>query len=120
MQINDLYREADALLNICGSHELNEDLLGSANAWSTSKAIPAWEQIKVDKGKAGTVDFLKRQYTFTFGENIGRPEFPVPLHELHMAGPTRQPVVLKSTGRPPGATAPGSMFTSIANLATGG
>ena len=26
-QVNQLYREADAMLNICGSHELNEDLL---------------------------------------------------------------------------------------------
>jgi hypothetical protein len=117
-QINDLYREADALLNICGSHELNEDLLLSERLVYV-ESDPGVEQIKVDKGEAGTIEFLKRHCAlFTFGENIGRPEFPVPLHGFTWL-PTRQPVVL-DFWKTAGAPAPGSMFTSIANLATGG
>ncbi len=117
-QVNELYREADALLNICGSHELNEDLLLS-NRLVYVESDPGVEQIKVDKGEKGTIDFLSRHCAlFTFGENIGRPEFPVPLHGFTWL-PTRQPVVLDlwKTSAPP---APGAAFTSIANLATGG
>lgn len=117
-QVNDLYRDADALLNICGSHELNEDLLLS-NRLVYVESDPGVEQIKVDKGDKGTIDFLSRHCAlFTFGENIGRLEFPVPLHGFTWL-PTRQPVVLDlwKTSAPP---APGATFTSIANLATGG
>jgi hypothetical protein len=117
-RINEIYRTADALLNICGSHELNEDLLLSENLIYL-ESDPAVEQIKVDQGDAGTRQFLERHRArFTFGELIGTPEFAVPLHGLTWQ-PTRQPVVTdlwRSTGPPP----PGSRFSSIANLATGG
>ena len=117
-QVNGLYRDADALLNICGSHELNEDLLLS-NRLVYVESDPGVEQIKVDKGEKGTIDFLSRHCAlFTFGENIGRSEFPVPLHGFTWL-PTRQPVAIDlwQTTAPPG---PGARFTSIANLATGG
>ena len=118
VQVNELYRDADALLNICGSHELNEDLLLS-NRLVYVESDPGVEQIKVDNGEKSTIDFLSRHCAlFTFGENIGRPEFPVPLHGFTWL-PTRQPVVLDlwQTSAPP---ASGAAFTSIANLATGG
>lgn len=117
-QVNELYREADAILNICGSHELNEDLLLS-NRLVYVESDPGVEQIKVDKGEKDTVDFLSQYCAlFTFGENIGHPDFPVPLHGFPWL-PTRQPVVLDfwNTTAPPGADA---VFTSIANLATAG
>ncbi len=117
--LNDLYRDADLLLNICGSHELNDDLLRSERI-AYVESDPAVEQIKVDQGNTATRDFLARHCArFTFGENIGRPEFPVPLHGLTWL-PTRQPVVcdfwesLAAEGRKD------ARFTSVANLATGG
>lgn len=117
--LNDLYRDADAMLNICGSHELNDDLLRSERIIYV-ESDPAVEQIKVDKGNASTLEFLQRHCArFTFGENVGRPEFPVPLHGLEWL-PTRQPVVTdlwRGDAAPPPA---GARFTSIANLATGG
>lgn len=117
-RINEIYRTADALLNICGSHELNEDLLLSENLLYV-ESDPAVEQIKIDQGDAGTIEFLRRHRAlFTFGEAIGTPDFPVPLHDFQWL-PTRQPVVtsfwLGGQG-PPG----GALFSSIANLATGG
>ena len=118
--LNTLYAEADALLNICGSHELHDDLLRSERIIYV-ESDPAVEQIKVDLGAQATAEFLARHCArFTFGENVGRGEFPVPLHGLEWL-PTRQPVVTDFWRTPP-ATAPtaGSRFTSIANLATGG
>lgn len=114
--LRELYRTADAMLNICGSHELNEDLLLSERVIYV-ESDPAVEQIKVDLGDAPTIEFLRRHMArFTFGENIGRAEFPVPLHGIEWL-PTRQPVVTDfwRTDRRAGAR-----FTSIANLATGG
>lgn len=138
--INQLYKEADALLNICGSHELNEDLLLSENLIYV-ESDPGVEQIKVDQKDSTTSEFLKRHRArFTFGENIGTSRFPVPLHGLDWL-PTRQPVVTDfwnnivlhpSTGcnivlHPSvGCKVEHAFdwktarFTSIANLATGG
>ena len=117
--LNQLYQEADAMLNICGSHELNDDLLRSDRIIYV-ESDPAVEQIKVDQGDTATTEFLTRHCArFTFGENIGTPNFPVPLHGLEWL-PTRQPVVTdfwSGDQRPPASTA---KFTSIANLATGG
>lgn len=118
--INDLYKNADALLNICGSHELNDDLLLSDRIFYV-ESDPGVEQIKVDKGETATLEFLRRHRAlFTFGENIGRPDagFPVPLHGMIWL-PTRQPVVTdfwRTDDAPPA----GAVFTTIANLATGG
>lgn len=119
-KVNDIYETADALLNICGSHELNEDLLLSENLVYV-ESDPAVEQIKVDQGNTGTTEFLRRHRArFTFGELIGTPEFPVPLHGLTWH-PTRQPVVT-DLWRGPGQEFPpdGATWTSVANLATGG
>ena len=80
---------------------------------------PGVEQIKVDKRIRSTIDYLgQHRALFTFGENVGTPRFPVPLHKLKWL-PTRQPVVtdLWKTIRAPAATA---VFTSIANWSTSG
>jgi glycosyltransferase involved in cell wall biosynthesis len=116
-----LYREADAILNVCGSQEFNEDLLQSDRILYV-ESDPGVEQIKIDKGEQGTVDYLgKHKALFTFGENIGRMDgngFPVPLHGQRWF-PTRQPVVtdLWKTDAAPAAPA---VFTTIANWNTSG
>jgi hypothetical protein len=118
-EINRLYKEADALLNICGSHAMNDDLLTSENLIYV-ESDPAVEQIKVDHGVSDTIEFLKHHRAlFTFGENIGRDEFPVPLHGFKWM-PTRQPVVTDLWKSKSPELPSGSRFTSIANLATGG
>ncbi len=117
-RIRELYREADAILNVCGSQEFNEDLLQSERILYV-ESDPGVEQIKVDQGNQGTLDYLNRHHAlFTFGENIGAPEFPVPLHGLKWL-PTRQPVVT-SLWHTEGYPAEGAVFTSIANWSTSG
>lgn len=117
-RIRELYREADAILNVCGSQEFNEDLLKSDRILYV-ESDPGVEQIKVDKGETSTIDYLTKHHAlFTFGENIGAAEFPVPLHNFRWL-PTRQPVVtdLWHTDAPaPG----GALFTSVANWNTSG
>jgi len=113
-----LYREADAILNVCGSQEFNDDLLKSDRILYV-ESDPGVEQIKVDKGESSTVTYLKaHRALFTFGENIGTPAFPVPLHGFQWH-PTRQPVVtdLWHTDTPPPDKA---VFTSVANWNTSG
>ena len=117
-RVRALYREADAILNVCGAQELNEDLLQSSRILYV-ESDPGVEQIKVDQGVQDTIDYLSRHAAlFTFGEGIGSPEFPVPLHGLTWL-PTRQPVVTalwRAAGSPP----PEAVFTSIANWSTSG
>jgi hypothetical protein len=117
-KIRQLYREADAILNVCGAQELNDDLLVSDRILYI-ESDPGVEQIKIDKGVKSTIEYLGRHRAlFTFGENIGTKRFPVPLHGFKWL-PTRQPVVtdLWRTERAPPCAA---VFTSVANWSTSG
>ncbi len=113
-----LYRECDAALNICGSHDLHEDLL-TVPRLVYVESDPGVEQVKIDLGSEATRTFLERHHVlFTFGEAVGTPDFPVPLHGLSWL-PTRQPVVTDFWHRadPPASEA---VFTSICNWSTSG
>jgi hypothetical protein len=117
-KIQRLYREADAILNVCGAQEMNDDLLASDGILYV-ESDPAVEQIKVDQGNAATIEYLRQhRKLFTFGENVGRADFPVPKHGFEWL-PTRQPVVIDfwKTARTPPADA---LFTSVANWNTRG
>src|SRR3954471_16579016 len=112
-KIRQLYREADAILNICGTQEFNDDLLESERIIYV-ESDPGVEQIKIDKQVRSTIDYLKRHHAlFTFGENVPNKSFPVPKHGFKWNA-TRQPVVsdLWKTNRAPKSF---SVFTSIAN-----
>ena len=117
-KIRQLYREADAILNICGAQEFNDDLLKSDHIIYV-ESDPGVEQIKIDQGVRSTIDYLGRHHAlFTFGENVGTKEFPVPTKRFKWH-PTRQPVVtdLWKANRAPKRAA---VFTSIANWSTSG
>jgi hypothetical protein len=117
-KIRQLYRDADAILNICGAQEFNDDLLQS-DRLIYIESDPGVEQIKIAKRTRSTIDYLRRHRAlFTFGENVGTKKFPVPTHGFKWL-PTRQPVVLDfwKTKRPPARAA---LFTSIANWSTSG
>jgi hypothetical protein len=117
-KIRQLYCDADAILNICGTQEFNDDLLKSDRIIYV-ESDPGVEQIKIDKGVRSTIDYLRRHHAlFTFGENVGTKKFPVPTRGLKWQA-TRQPIVtdLWKTNRAPKRTA---VFTSIANWSTSG
>jgi hypothetical protein len=117
-KVRQLYKDADAILNICGAQEFNDDLLKSDRIIYV-ESDPGVEQIKIDKRMKPTIDYLKRHHAlFTFGEHVGTRRFPVPTHGFKWL-PTRQPIVtdLWKTSRPPPRLA---VFTSIANWSTSG
>ena len=117
-KIRQLYRDADAILNVCGTQEFNDDLRRSDRLLYI-ESDPGVEQIKVDQRKKATIEYLRQHHAlFTFGENVGTKKFPVPLHGLRWF-PTRQPIVtdLWKTNRRP---AKGAVFTTIANWSTSG
>lgn len=117
-RVRELYRDADAILSICGAQEFNEDLLVSQNLIYI-ESDPGLEQIRVDNGEEkARARLLRHRERFTFGENVGTPHFPVPLHGIRWM-PTRQPVVTDfwKTGSPP---PPGAVFTTVANWNTSG
>lgn len=116
--IRQLYKCADAILNICGAQEFNDDLLASDRILYV-ESDPGVEQIKVDQAVQSTIDYLGRHHAlFTFGENVGTKKFPVPIHGLKWHA-TRQPIVTdlwKTRSLPPSS----AVFTSIANWSTSG
>src|SRR5947209_9899753 len=117
-KIRDLYRHADAVLNICGTQEFNDDLLKSDRIIYV-ESDPGVEQIKIDNGARPTAEYLRRHHAlFTFGENVGTKSFPVPTHGFKWHA-TRQPIVtdLWKTNR---AAKQAAVFTSIANWSTSG
>ena len=117
-KIRQLYRDADAILNVCGAQEFNDDLLVSDRILYI-ESDPGVEQIKIDKKVKSTVDYLRRHRALlTFGENIGTESFPVPTHGFKWL-PTRQPVVtdLWKTAR---SLPHAAVFTSVANWSTSG
>jgi hypothetical protein len=103
---------------VCGAQEFNDDLLVSDRILYI-ESDPGVEQIKIDKSVRSTVEYLRRHRAlFTFGENIGTKDFPVPLHGFKWL-PTRQPVVIDlwKTARFPSRAA---VFTTVANWSTSG
>jgi hypothetical protein len=56
-KIRQLYREADAILNVCGTQEFNDDLLVSDRILYV-ESDPGVEQIKIDKGVKSTIEYL--------------------------------------------------------------
>jgi hypothetical protein len=117
-QLRELYRTCDAALNVCGSHELNDDLRCIPRLIYV-ESDPGVEQIKIDLGETATRDYLSAHHVlFTFGEAIGSENFPVPLHGMEWL-PTRQPVVTDfwRTQTPPPDRA---VYTSICNWSTSG
>ena len=120
-ELRTLYKEADCALNICGSHDMNDDLRTIRNLIYV-ESDPGVEQIKIDQGESETIDYLKEhRHLFTFGENIGTPAFVVPTHDFKWL-PTRQPVVtdLWCTGVEAPEPDPAALFTTICNWSTSG
>jgi len=103
-KIRQLYRDADAILNVCGTQEFNDDLLVSDRILHRER--PRRGAIKIDKGVKSTVEYLRRHHAlFTFGETRNK-RFSGSAARIQWL-PTRQPVVtdLWKTARSPSRTA---------------
>jgi hypothetical protein len=108
-QILELYREADAFLNVTGAQEIREEHLACKRRIYV-ESDPFASQVKVAQGDEGMIKMLAAHDTlFSFGENLAAADCDVPIEKFNWL-PTRQPVAvdLWNEGR-----VGGSAYTSI-------
>ncbi len=110
-QVDALYLEADAFLNVTGAQEIRDEHL-QVKRRIYVESDPFVSQVKVAKGDAGMIRTLEAHDTlFTFGENIGGPDCGIPMDARFHWMPTRQPVLLDLW--PVAASKPGAPFNTI-------
>jgi hypothetical protein len=109
----ELYRDAEAVINICGSHELRAEH-DRIDCLVYLETDPVSNQIAVANHDPTVIAELERyKYLFTYGENIGADDCKVPAERFSWHT-TRPPVIVdwwQSSARPP-ADAPFSTVTS--------
>jgi len=90
-RVHDLYREAAALINLCGATQLREEHL-ACPVRIMIDTDPVYEQIKYATADPASRAYLDAHtHFFTYGENLGAKDCPVPLCEVPWR-PTRPPV----------------------------
>ncbi|HYB69210.1 MAG TPA: hypothetical protein VEH80_00995 [Candidatus Bathyarchaeia archaeon] len=110
-RLDRLYREADALINVCGATRLREEHL-RCPVRVYVETDPVFEQIRVaEDDRRAIEDLATHTHHFTYGENLGQPDCPIPLEKFAWR-PTRPPVV---TDLWPAETDPNARhFTTVA------
>jgi hypothetical protein len=105
-----LYRDSDALINLCGAVKLREEHMACPVRIMVD-SDPVYEQIKYAKADPAARAYLHAHtHFFSYGENIGGPGWIVPLLDIPWRG-TRPPVVLEEW---PAMTGTPACFTTIA------
>ncbi len=88
-----LYKEVDAVFNLCGSHHLRPDQEG-IRCLAYLQTDPVVPQIEVAEGNRDVIrEFDAYDYLFSYGENLGNTDCLVPVKK-HDWLPTRPPVCL--------------------------
>jgi hypothetical protein len=112
-QIQQLYGEADAFLNVTGAQEIRDEHR-QVRRRIYVESDPFASQVKVAKGDAGMIEMLAAHDThFSFGENLGQPDSSTPIERFHWL-PTRQPVATELWARQIGDSGgAGTNYTTI-------
>ncbi len=109
-QIFELYREADAFLNVTGAQEIREEHRAIPRRLYV-ESDPFASQVKVANGDQGMIDMLTAHDThFSFGENLGAPDCDLPIERFRWL-PTRQPVAVELWDHP--RQTQGTAYTTI-------
>jgi hypothetical protein len=109
-RVLELYRDADAIFNLCGATRPRPEHHGTARLCYV-ETDPVVEQVRVANGDAASRAFLaEHDVLFTYGERIGTPGCAVPTGGFSWVA-TRPPVVLDRWTATPG----GGVFRSIAS-----
>jgi hypothetical protein len=91
-RVRALYRDSDALLNLCGATRLREEHM-QCPVRIMVDTDPVYEQIKYAKADPAARAYLDAHtHFYTYGENIGAEDCPVPLSGVAWR-PTRPPVI---------------------------
>jgi hypothetical protein len=108
-RVRALYAEADALINLCGATRLREEHL-ACPVRIMIDTDPVYEQVKYAAADQASRAYLDAHtHFFTYGENLGAEDCPVPLCGVPWR-PTRPPVDL---GLWPESRDAPSCFTTI-------
>jgi hypothetical protein len=106
-----LYREADAFLNVTASQELREEHMACPRRIYV-ESDPFAVQIKIAEQDQPTINAVAaHDIHFSYGENLGEPDCTIPVERFHWL-PTRQPVVMDLWDNPHPAS-PDSAYTTI-------
>jgi len=109
-RVRALYGEADALINLCGATRLREEHMDCPVRIMVD-TDPIYEQIKYAKADPAARAYLEAHtHFFTYGENLGAADCPVPLSGIAWR-PTRPPVLLREW---PAAEGAPESYSSIA------
>ncbi len=100
-QILQLYKEADAFLNVTGAQEIREEHMACPRRIYV-ESDPFASQAKVANGDESMISTLEaHDALFTFGENIDESDCDIPVERFKWL-PTRQPVVMDLWNNPYG------------------
>ena len=110
-QLFQLYREADAFLNVTASQELREEHMACPRRIYV-ETDPFAVQIKIAEHDQPTLDAVaEHDIHFSYGENLGEPDCSIPVERIRWL-PTRQPVVM-DLWENPYPPSPQSSYTTI-------
>src|SRR5579863_7242822 len=91
--VHGLYRDSDALINLCGATRLRDEHM-ACPARIMVDTDPVYEHIKYAEADPGARAYLDAHtHFFTYGENVGGPGWIVPLCGVPWQA-TRPPVVI--------------------------
>ena len=111
-RLGELYRQAAGILNLCGATAPRAEHRQGARLVYV-ETDPVYEQLRIALGEESSLGFLaSHDVLFTYGENLGAADCPVPL-ERFTWHPTRPPVVLEEWAAPPDPGA--AFFTTVAS-----
>jgi hypothetical protein len=122
-RVRALYREADALFNLCGAVRLRDEHMACRRRVMID-TDPVYEQIKYAEADCAARAYLDAHtHFFTYGENVGGPGWIVPLCGIPWR-PTRPPVVMdlwpEAQGAPHSWTSIATWENKGKNIAFGG
>jgi hypothetical protein len=112
-RLDQLYRSAAGIVNLCGATRPRAEHRRSGRLIYV-ETDPVYEQLRFDNGETSSREFLEQHdVLFTYGENLGERDCPVPLGPF-VWKKTRPPVVLDDWDAPadPGAR----YFTTVASF----
>ena len=116
-RLDELYREATAIVNLCGATAPRDEHKQGAKLIYV-ETDPVYEQLRIANGERSSMGFLEsHDVLFTYGENLGQPDCPIPLGGLDWHT-TRPPVVMECWDGPADPGAP--FFTTVASWANKG
>jgi len=116
-RLDELYRDAAVIVNVCGATAPRDEHRQGARLVYV-ETDPVYEQLQIALGDRSSLGFLAaHDVLFTYGENIGNPDCPVPLGDFQWKK-TRPPVVMDCWQGDAGSGA--QFFTTVASFSNKG